>query len=64
MFFEEQFQKTNQEELRVKKIFKRKGDKFYVKWKVFDNLFNIWINKKDIDEYFPKPKPLKGNVKV
>ena len=27
---------------------KRKGDKLYVKWKGYDNLFNSWIDKKDI----------------
>ena len=29
-------------------VLKRKGDKFYVKWKEYDNSFNSWINKKDI----------------
>ena len=41
-------QKTNQKEFRIEKILKRKGDKFYVKWKGYDNSFNSWINKKDI----------------
>ena len=27
---------------------KRKGDKFYVKWKGYDNSFNSWIDKKKI----------------
>ena len=30
----------------LKKILKRKGDKLYVKWKVYDDSFNSWINKK------------------
>ena len=30
------------------KVIKRKGDKLYIKWKVCDNLFNSWIDKKDI----------------
>ena len=30
----------------IGKILKRKGDKLYVKWKGYDNSFNIWINKK------------------
>ena len=32
-FSEKQLQKTNQKELRIVKIFKRKGNKLYVKWK-------------------------------
>ena len=27
---------------------KKKGDKLYVKWKEYDNLFNSWIDKKDV----------------
>ena len=30
----------------MEKVIKRKGDKFYVKWKGYDNLFNSQINKK------------------
>ena len=40
--------KTNQKEFRIEKVFKRKGDKLYVKWKGYDNSFNYWINKKDV----------------
>ena len=29
-----------------KKVVKNKGDKFYVKWKGYDNSFNSWIDKK------------------
>ena len=25
-----------------------KVDKFYVKWKAYDNSFNSWIDKKDL----------------
>ena len=25
----------------------RKGNKLYIKWKGYNNLFNSWINKKD-----------------
>ena len=35
-------------EFRIKKVIKRKGDKLYVKWKPYDNLFNSWIDKKDL----------------
>ena len=41
-------QKTNQKEFRIEKVLKRKGDKLYVKWKGYNNLFNSWINKKDL----------------
>ena len=40
--------KANQKELRIEKVIKRKGDKLYVKWKGYNNLFNSWIGKKDI----------------
>ena len=32
-FYQKELQKTNQKELRVEKVIKRKGDKLYVKWK-------------------------------
>ena len=47
-FSEKELQKTNQEEFRIEKRIKRKGDKLYVKWKGCDNSSNSWINKKDI----------------
>ena len=54
-------QKTNQEKFRIGKAFKRKRNKLYVKWKGYDNPFNIWINEK----YFPKPfKSFGGNINV
>ena len=31
-FYEKELQKTNQQELRIEKAMKRKGDKLYVKW--------------------------------
>ena len=34
--------------LKQKKVIERKGDKLHVKWKGYDNLFNSWINKKDL----------------
>ena len=48
MFYEKEFQKTNQEEFRTEKVIKRKGGKPYVKWKGYDNSFNSWIDEKDI----------------
>ena len=47
-FYGKELQGTNQQEYRIEKIIKKKGDKLYVKWKDYDNLFNSWINKKDI----------------
>ena len=38
--FFEKLQKTNQEEFRIEKVIRRKGDKLYVKWKGYDNSFN------------------------
>ena len=37
-----------QTEFRVEKIIKKKGNKWYVKWKGYDNSFNSWI-------YYPEP---------
>ena len=39
-FYEKELQKTSQEEFRIEKVIRRKGDKFYVKWKGYDNSFN------------------------
>ena len=47
-FYEKELQKTNQQEFRIEKVIKRKGDKLYVKWKGYDNSFNCWIDKKDL----------------
>ena len=47
-FYEKELQKTNQQEFRIEKVIKEKGDKFYVKWKVYDSLFISCIDKKDL----------------
>ena len=47
-FYEKEFQKTSQEEFRMGKVLKRKGDTFYVRWKGYDNRFSSSINKKDL----------------
>ena len=47
-FYEKELQKRKQEEFRVEKVIKRKGNKLYVKWKDHDNSFNDWIDKKNI----------------
>ena len=47
-FYEKELQKTNQQEFRIEKVIKKKGDKLYVKWKGYNNSFNSWIDKKDL----------------
>ena len=47
-FYEKELQKTNQEEFRIEKVIRRKGDKLYVKWKGYDNSFNNWIDKANL----------------
>ena len=47
-FYEKELQKTNQEEFRIDKVIRRKGDKLYVKWKGYDNSFNSWIDKRNL----------------
>ena len=47
-FYEKELQKTNQQEFRIEKIIRKKGDKLYVKWKGYDSSFNSWIDKKDL----------------
>ena len=46
-FYEKELEKTNQKELRVEKVIKRKGAKLE-KWKGYDNSFDSLIGKKDI----------------
>ena len=47
--FMKKLQKANQQEFRIEKVIKRKGKKLYVKWKRYDNSFNSWIDKNDIE---------------
>ena len=47
-FYEKELQKTSQEEFRIEKVIRRKGDKLYVKWKGNDNSFNSWIDKANL----------------
>ena len=46
--YEKEVQKTNQEEFRIEKVIRRKGNKLYVKWKGYDNSFNSWIDKANL----------------
>ena len=47
-FYEKELQKTNQKEFRIETVIKRKGNKLHVKWKVYNNSFNSWIDEKDL----------------
>ena len=38
--------KQIKKEFRIERVFKRKGNKLYVKWQEYDDSFNSWINKK------------------
>ena len=46
--YEKELQKIDQQEFRINKIIRKKGDKLYVKWKGYDNSFNSWIDKKSL----------------
>ena len=35
-FYEKKLQKTNQKKFRIEKVIKRKGNKFYAKWKGYE----------------------------
>ena len=45
-FYEKELQKIDQQEFRIEKVIKKKGDKLYAKWEGYDNSFNSWIDKK------------------
>ena len=77
-FYEKELQKTEQQELIIEKVIRGKGDKLHVKWKVYDNSFNSWIDNKylvwlyqlqfhciKMSQYFEKPyEPFGGDIKV
>ena len=49
--YEKELQKTKIEKeksFRIEEVIKRKRNKLYVKWKVYDNSFNSWIDKNDL----------------
>ena len=47
-FYEKELEIANQREFRVETVTKRKSDRLYIKWEVYDSCFNSWIDKKDI----------------
>ena len=52
-FYEKKLQKASQENFRIEKVLKRKGDELYTKWKRDDNSVNSSINKKTFNEFPP-----------
>ena len=50
-FYEKELQKTNQKEFRIERVIKKKGSKLYVKWKRYNNSFNSYIDKKDVNVF-------------
>ena len=61
-FYQKELQNKNKKEFRAKKVIKRKGNKLYVKWKGYNNLFDKWIDKKVyVSEYIRKPSSLGAN---
>ena len=48
LFYEKELPRTNQQEYRIERVIKKKGDELYVKWKGYNNSFDSWIDKKDI----------------
>ena len=46
--YDKELQKNNQKKFRIEKVIKRKENKLYAKWKGYNNLFNGWIDKKDL----------------
>ena len=49
-FYKKGLQKTSQEEFRIEKVIRRKGDRLYVKWNGYDNSFNSWIDKASLGQ--------------
>ena len=47
-FYENELQRTSQEEFKIEELIRKTGNKLYVKWKRYDNSFNSWIDKKDL----------------
>ena len=47
-FMKKNYKRLINKNLKQKKVVERKGDRLHVKWKGYNNLFNSWINKKDL----------------
>ena len=48
LFYEQELKKTSQVTIRIKKVLKRQGDKYLVKWMGYPKSFNSWIDTKAI----------------
>ena len=49
-FYEQELQKTKQEIFGIEKIIKQQGNKSLVKWFGYNDSFNSWVDKKDINK--------------
>ena len=49
-FYEHELQKTKQERFRIEKIINQQGNKSIVKWFVYNDSFNSWIDNKYINK--------------
>ena len=47
-FYEKELQRTSQKEFRIEEVLKRKGDKLYVKWEVYDNSLILGLINKTL----------------
>ena len=48
-FYKKNYQKKIKQSLELKKVIKKKGHKLFVKREGYVNLFNSWIDKKDVN---------------
>ena len=49
-FYEQELQTTKQDIFRIDKIIKPQGNKSLVKWLGYNDLFNSWVDNKDINK--------------
>ena len=47
--YEKELHKTNKQKFRIEKVIRRKGNELYIEWKGYDNSFNSWIDKNDVE---------------
>ena len=64
VFMKRNCKKLVKKNIRIEKITKRKGDKFYVKWKGYDNSFNSWIDKKTMNKILSNSVSLYKNESI
>ena len=49
-FYEQELQKSKQDIFRIEKLIKEQGNKSYVKWLGYHELFKSWVDNKDINK--------------